>query len=347
MIWVIQQAHACFTQRQGQKTLVVQAFEVGHPQIQTVTGQLLKNLLGAQRAEFEVQVRVVLVQALQQGQRIEARQRHHAQAQVTDQVAATGGSFSMQAIVSRNHRTCPGQHPLALGGEAFEALATVDQGQVQLLLQVAQAHGQGRLGYMAAGGGLAEVAGFIQGDEEFELFDVHRRSLAQSRRSILTCPRLQAPRFITKESGMSIFSFIKEAGEKIIDLLTPGNANASEQLQKHVEAVGLGNPNIKASVEGDKVTVTGEVASQEEKEKILLALGNIAGVAEVDDQITVTGPVMAAARFVVVKKGDTLSAISLAVYGNANLYNKIFEANKPMLKHPDKIYPGQSLRIPE
>ncbi len=146
---------------------------------------------------------------------------------------------------------------------------------------------------------------------------------------------------------MSIFSFIKEAGEKIIDLLTPGNANASEQLQKHVEAVGLGNPNIQATVDGDKVTVTGEVASQEEKEKILLALGNIVGVASVDDQITVTGPVVAAARFVVVKKGDTLSAISLAVYGNANLYNKIFEANKPMLKHPDKIYPGQSLRIPE
>ncbi|MFK0087107.1 peptidoglycan-binding protein LysM [Pseudomonas sp. NPDC090755] len=146
---------------------------------------------------------------------------------------------------------------------------------------------------------------------------------------------------------MSIFSFIKEAGEKIIDLLTPGNANASEQLQQHVEAVGLGNPNIKATVDGDKVTVTGEVASQEEKEKILLALGNIAGVATVDDQITVTGPIAAAARFVVVKKGDTLSAISLAVYGNANQYNKIFEANKPMLKHPDKIYPGQSLRIPE
>ncbi|MEG1625539.1 MAG: peptidoglycan-binding protein LysM [Pseudomonas sp.] len=146
---------------------------------------------------------------------------------------------------------------------------------------------------------------------------------------------------------MSIISFIKEAGEKIIDLLTPGNANASDQLQKHVEEVGLGNPNIKATVDGDKVTVTGEVASQEEKEKILLALGNIAGVATVDDQITVTGPVVAAARFVVVKKGDTLSAISLAVYGNANLYNKIFEANKPMLKHPDKIYPGQSLRIPE
>ena len=138
----------------------------------------------------------------------------------------------------------------------------------------------------------------------------------------------------------------EEAGEKLIDLLTPGNANASEQLKEHSK-VGLGNPNVQATVDGDKVTVTGEVASQEEKEKILLAVGNIEGVGSVDDQITVTGPVVAAARFVVVKKGDTLSAISLAVYGNANQYNKIFEANKPMLKDVNKIYPGQTLRIPE
>ncbi|MDE2036240.1 MAG: BON domain-containing protein, partial [Pseudomonas sp.] len=85
---------------------------------------------------------------------------------------------------------------------------------------------------------------------------------------------------------MSLLSFVKEAGEKLIDLLTPGNANASEQLKEHVAKVGLGNPNVQTTVDGDKVTVTGEVASQEEKEKILLALGNIAGVASVDDQIT-------------------------------------------------------------
>ncbi|RKS21560.1 LysM domain-containing protein [Pseudomonas sp. WPR_5_2] len=146
---------------------------------------------------------------------------------------------------------------------------------------------------------------------------------------------------------MSLLSFVKEAGEKLLDLLTPGNANASEQLKEHISKVGLGNPNVQATVDGDKVTVTGEVASQEEKEKILLAVGNIAGVGSVDDQITVTGPVVVAAKFVVVEKGDTLSAISLRVYGNANLYNKIFEANKPMLKDVNKIYPGQSLRIPE
>ena len=146
---------------------------------------------------------------------------------------------------------------------------------------------------------------------------------------------------------MSLFSFIKEAGEKIVDLLTPGNANASEQLKDHVAKVGLGNPNVQTTVDGDKVTVTGEVATQEVKEKILLALGNIAGVATVEDKITVSGPVVAAARFVVVKKGDTLSAIAKIEYGDANKYNKIFEANKPLLSHPDKIYPGQTLRIPE
>lgn len=146
---------------------------------------------------------------------------------------------------------------------------------------------------------------------------------------------------------MSIFSFVKEAGEKLIDLLTPGNANASEQLKAHISEVGLGSPNVQATVEGDKVIVTGEVASLEEKEKILLAVGNIQGVGSVDDRITVTGPVVQATRFVTVKKDDTLSVISEAVYGDANQYNKIFEANKPMLKHPGKIYPGQVLRIPE
>ena len=45
-------------------------------------------------------------------------------------------------------------------------------------------------------------------------------------------------------------------------------------------------------------------------------------------------------------KGDTLSGIAKKEYGNANQYMKIFEANKPMLKDPDKIYPGQLLRIP-
>ena len=52
------------------------------------------------------------------------------------------------------------------------------------------------------------------------------------------------------------------------------------------------------------------------------------------------------AQYHTVVKGDTLSAIAKKYYGDASKYPEIFEANKPMLKHPDKIYPGQSLRIP-
>ena len=144
---------------------------------------------------------------------------------------------------------------------------------------------------------------------------------------------------------MSLFAFVKDAGVKLWESLVGQEAQAAESLKEHVTKVGLGNPNIEVSVEGDKVIARGEVASQEEKEKILLALGNVAGVGEVEDQINVTTPAPAA-RFVTVNKGDTLSAIAKAEYGNANAYMKIFEANKPMLKHPDKIYPGQVLRIP-
>jgi nucleoid-associated protein YgaU len=152
------------------------------------------------------------------------------------------------------------------------------------------------------------------------------------------------------EQTMSLFSFLKEAGEKILDALTPDKAEAnSEALTKHVKdaLTGIDTSKIQVKVDGDKIIATGEAASQEEKEKILLALGNVAGISGVDDQITVTGPVATAAKFVTVEKGDTLSAISKRVYGDANKYQKIFEANKPMLKDPNKIYPGQSLRIPE
>jgi nucleoid-associated protein YgaU len=147
---------------------------------------------------------------------------------------------------------------------------------------------------------------------------------------------------------MSLISFLKEAGEKILDAITHGNENADEVLKKHVAEVGLGNPNIQTSVQGSTVTVKGEAASQEEKEKIVLALGNISGVDKVDDQMTVAGGASTpASKFVTVEKGDTLSAISKRVYNDANQYQKIFDANKPMLKDVNKIYPGQVLRIPE
>ena len=84
---------------------------------------------------------------------------------------------------------------------------------------------------------------------------------------------------------------------------------------------------------------------QETREKVILAAGNVNGVAGVEDNMTVDLS-QPPAQFYTVVKGDTLSKIAKQFYGNANEYPRIFEANRPMLSHPDKIYPGQNLRIP-
>jgi len=95
----------------------------------------------------------------------------------------------------------------------------------------------------------------------------------------------------------------------------------------------------------ETVVVSGETSTNADREKIILALGNVEGVACVDDTITVLNPEPESV-FHAVKSGDTLSKISKEVYGDPKKYTAIFEANRPMLEHPDKIYPGQILRIP-
>ena len=91
--------------------------------------------------------------------------------------------------------------------------------------------------------------------------------------------------------------------------------------------------------------VAGIADTQETKKKILLCGGNVKGVQDVEDNMVVTN-VEADAQFHTVVSGDNLSKIAKAFYGDAGKYPVIFEANKPMLEHPDKIYPGQMLRIP-
>lgn len=144
---------------------------------------------------------------------------------------------------------------------------------------------------------------------------------------------------------MGLWSFVKDAGKSLFG----GEAEAAEAptvdaLKAEVKNLGLDASGVDIQVEGDKVVVKGNAVSQEVKEKIILAVGNVAGVAavEADDDAAAAAPV-----FHTVVKGDTLSAMVKKTLGNANRYNEIFEANRPMLSHPDKIYPGQVLRIPQ
>lgn len=143
---------------------------------------------------------------------------------------------------------------------------------------------------------------------------------------------------------MGLWSFVKDAGKSLFGSKAEAATMPDEAaLKKEVEGLGLDASGVDIKVEGDKVVVSGAAVSPEVKEKIILAVGNVEGVAAVEaDHDGDDAPV-----FHTVVKGDTLSAIAKKTLGNANRYNEIFEANRPMLTHPDKIYPGQMLRIPK
>lgn len=165
---------------------------------------------------------------------------------------------------------------------------------------------------------------------------------------------------------MSLISFLKDAGEK---LFNPGKAaapaagkpatpaqpdiaalndTAAKAIERYIGSQGLKAEGLDVRYDGasQTVTVAGVAPDQATKEKIVLCCGNVASVAHVNDMLTVAAAAEPESTYRTVKSGDTLSKIAKEAYGDATAYMKIFEANKPMLSHPDKIYPGQMLRIP-
>ncbi len=165
---------------------------------------------------------------------------------------------------------------------------------------------------------------------------------------------------------MGLLSFIKDAGEKLFGgkeveqaaataaadpaqqpNLEALNAKAAAAIHTYIETQNLGLSALSVGFDGStgKVTVQGQAPTQEASEKVTLCCGNVASVQNVENLLAVSQPADEA-QYHDVARGDTLSAIAKTYYGNANKYMAIFEANKPMLSHPDKIYPGQKLRIP-
>ncbi len=153
---------------------------------------------------------------------------------------------------------------------------------------------------------------------------------------------------------MGLFDFVKNAGEKIFG---KGDAEAdakaelaaerrtAARMAELVQGLGFEVDELAVKFDDGVVTVGGQVESQADREKVILVLGNTQGVSRVDDRLEVVKP-EPESQFYTVKRGDSLSKIAKQFYGNAMKYPVIFEANKPMLKDPDKIYPDQVLRIP-
>ena len=144
---------------------------------------------------------------------------------------------------------------------------------------------------------------------------------------------------------MGLIDFVMSAGQELFGESEKEASRRSAALSDFVNRMKLGVEDLRIEVSEDTATVHGKAQSQAVKEKVVLAVGNTEGIARVDDRISVVEPEPEATYYTVVK-GDTLSKIAKEHYGNAMKYPVIFTANEPMLKDPDKIYPGQVLRIP-
>ena len=167
---------------------------------------------------------------------------------------------------------------------------------------------------------------------------------------------------------MGLFSFIKNAGKKL-GIGDDEDAPAADAVKKELDSFDLGTQNVEVSVDGDKCVLKGVVADQTAFEKAVIAVGNTLGISKVEaadlkvvapdsglkftqadmaDLIKASAPASEPVLYTV-KKGDNLWKIAESHYGKGKgaKHTLIFDANRPMLSHPDKIYPGQVLRIPD
>lgn len=160
---------------------------------------------------------------------------------------------------------------------------------------------------------------------------------------------------------MGLFSFLKNAGSKILTKEAAKEAKSPEitkmeedlfskqklfLLNSVVTNTGIEVDNLEVDLNDDTVTVYGQVDTMADKERLVLALGNVSGIAAVDDRISVNKEAPAA-EFYTVEKGDSLSKIAKKYYGDPMKYKELFEANQPLLKDPNEIFPGQQIRIPK
>ena len=154
---------------------------------------------------------------------------------------------------------------------------------------------------------------------------------------------------------MGLFDFARDVGRQLFDT----DSEAADNIKQHLEIKMTGLKDLTVEFDDGVATLCGECTSPQVREQAILIAGNVKGVEKVvADDLKAPAPEPAAAEaaaeapaetqdeFYEIKSGDTLGAIAKQFYGSASKYMKIFEANRDIIDNPDRIYPGQKIRIP-
>jgi len=141
---------------------------------------------------------------------------------------------------------------------------------------------------------------------------------------------------------MGLLSFAKSIGKKLFT----HEAEASEKISSYIEEDNPGVSNLEVAVEDGVVSLSGKAENAEALEKAVLMAGNVSGVSEVRYDGVSAPEATEQVEYYEIVSGDTLSGIAKKFYGNGSKYMRIFEANREVIKDPDKIYVGQKIRIP-
>ena len=160
---------------------------------------------------------------------------------------------------------------------------------------------------------------------------------------------------------MGLFDFARDVGRQLFDT----DAEAADNIKEHLEIRTSGISNIEVEYDDGVATICGDCINQATKDHAVLMVGNIKGVEKViaDDLRVSPAPAKEPAgesaaepasaqepeeqfEFYEIVSGDTLSKIAKRYYGKASDYMRIFEANREIIEDPDRIFPGQKIRIP-
>ena len=146
---------------------------------------------------------------------------------------------------------------------------------------------------------------------------------------------------------MSLFDFAKDIGRQLFDT----DAEAADNIKQHLDVKLYGLDNLTVEFDDGVATICGDCINEATRNNAILIAGNVKGVEKViADDLSFPEPKADEPKenveYYEIVSGDTLGGIAKRFYGNASKYTRIHAANKELIPDPNKIYPGQKIKIP-